>query len=112
MYTDAGCPHMEVGVSRGRVDRAGDLTGEVGVVAAGGAARVSAGVATVVSLICGGWVPQDRGFVARPLSILERGRREVGCSWARRGLVCAGRGRARAASSAATGCGGVLRGVG
>jgi hypothetical protein len=42
--------------------------------AAGGAVRASAGVATVVSLIFGGWVPQDLGFVARPLSILERGR--------------------------------------
>ena len=65
-----------------------------GVVAAGGAVRASAGVATVVSLICGDWVPQDLGFVARPLSILERGRRVGGCSWARRGRVCASRERA------------------
>ncbi len=63
--------------------------GDGDVVAVGGAVRASAGVATVVSLICGGWVPQDLGFVARPLSILERVRRAGGCSWARRGLVCA-----------------------
>ena len=61
----------------------------VDVVAVGGAVRASAGVATVVSLIFGGWVPQDLGFVARPLSILERRRRVGGCSWARRGLACA-----------------------
>jgi hypothetical protein len=34
-------------------------------VAVGGAVRVLPGVATVVSLICGGWVPQDLDFVAR-----------------------------------------------
>ena len=54
-----------------------------------------------VSLICGGWVPQDLVFVARPLSKIER-RRQTGCSWGCRGLVVRECREARAASSAAT----------
>ena len=75
--------------------------GTADVVAVGGAVRASAGVATVVSLIFGGWVPQDLGFVARPLSILERGRRGgLLMGTPRTGVRDAG--EARAASPAAT----------
>ena len=44
------------------------------VVVVGGAVRASAGFATVVSLICGGWVPLDLCSSHGPLSTIERGR--------------------------------------
>ncbi len=61
----------------------------------------------LVSLICGGWVPQDLVFVARPLSKIEHRRLTPGCSWGCRGLGVRECRDARAASSAATGCRGV-----
>jgi hypothetical protein len=57
-----------------------------------------------VSLICGGWLPQDLVFVARPLSKIEHRRLTPGCSWGCRGLGVRECRDARAASSAATGC--------
>ena len=58
------------------------------VVAGGGAVRACSDFATVVSLISGGWVPQDLVFVARPLSRVECRRWAAG-SWGNRGLWCA-----------------------
>ena len=58
------------------------------VVAGGGAVRACSDFATVVSLISGGWVPQDVVFVARPLSRVECRRWAAG-SWGNRGLWCA-----------------------
>ena len=47
------------------------------------------GFATVVSLICGGWVPQDLVFVARPLSKIERCQASPGAHGGAADWLCA-----------------------
>ncbi len=74
-----------------------------GVVAAGGAVRASTGFATVVSLMCGGWVT-PRPWFRRIVRCLKSSAAAGAGAHRRPADGCARCREARAASPAATGC--------